>query len=52
MPAIEAVGIESVRDALRNRDALRSVVGPMCVPGLGIRIASELGWVTAARRGD
>ncbi len=43
-PAIEAVGIDAVREGLRE------VIGPMYVQGLGIRIASEFGWVTAARR--
>jgi hypothetical protein len=28
-------------------DALREVVEPMHVPGIGIRITSELGWITA-----
>jgi hypothetical protein len=27
--------------------ALREVIEPMHIPGIGIRIASELGWITA-----
>lgn len=45
-PAIEAVGIDAVSEALRE------VIDPLYVEGLGIRIASEFGWVTAARRHD
>jgi len=41
VPAIRAVGLDHFRDALR------SVIEPMHVPGVGIRIASELGWITA-----
>ncbi|HUI02963.1 MAG TPA: class I SAM-dependent methyltransferase [Acidimicrobiales bacterium] len=43
-PAIEAVGLDAVRAALRE------VIEPMQVPDVGIRIASEFAWITAARR--
>jgi SAM-dependent methyltransferase len=43
VPAIDAVGLDAFRDALRD------VIGPMHVPGVGIRITSELGWITADR---
>jgi ubiquinone/menaquinone biosynthesis C-methylase UbiE len=43
-PAIETIGIDAFRDALRE------VVEPMLVQGLGIRIRSELGWITAQTR--
>lgn len=41
VPAIDAVGLEPFCDALRE------VIGPMHVDGVGIRVASELGWVIA-----
>lgn len=41
VPAIEAVGHEVFCDALRD------VIEPMHVHGIGIRLTSELGWVTA-----
>jgi ubiquinone/menaquinone biosynthesis C-methylase UbiE len=41
VPAIEAIGLDAFCAELRE------VFEPMCVPGEGIRIASELGWVTA-----
>jgi SAM-dependent methyltransferase len=43
MPAIEAVGREAFCDALRE------VVEPMHVPGVGVRLTSELGWIIADR---
>lgn len=43
IPAINAVG----RDAFV--EALREVIEPLHVPGIGVRIASEFGWVTAER---
>ena len=44
VPAIRAVGLDHFGDALR------SVVEPMHVPGVGIRITSEFGWITARTR--
>ena len=41
VPAIAAVGHDAFCDVLRD------VVGPYDVPGIGVRISSELGWVTA-----
>jgi SAM-dependent methyltransferase len=41
VPAIEAIGHDAFCDALRE------VVGPMSDPRIGVRIPSELGWVTA-----
>jgi SAM-dependent methyltransferase len=41
VPAIEAVGFESFCDALRE------VIEPLHVDGVGVRVCSELGWVTA-----
>lgn len=41
VPAIEAVGLDAFSGALRE------VIEPMHVPGVGIRITSELGWITA-----
>jgi SAM-dependent methyltransferase len=41
IPAIEAVGYEAFCDALRE------VIEPLHVDGLGIRISSEFGWITA-----
>ncbi len=41
VPAIQAVGLDVFCDGLRE------VIGPMHVPGVGIRISSELGWITA-----
>jgi SAM-dependent methyltransferase len=41
VPAVRAVGYDSFCAALRE------AIGPMDVPGLGIRIASEFGWITA-----
>lgn len=45
VPAIKAVGINAFSAALRD------VIEPLHVPGAGIRIASELGWITAQRTG-
>jgi ubiquinone/menaquinone biosynthesis C-methylase UbiE len=44
IPAIRAVGLDEFRDALR------SVIEPMHTPGVGVRITSEIGWVTACSR--
>lgn len=44
VPAINAVG----RDAFIA--SLREVIAPLHVPGLGIRVASEFGWITAERQ--
>jgi SAM-dependent methyltransferase len=44
VPAIRAVGLGDFCDALR------SVIEPMHVPGVGIRITSEFAWVTARSR--
>jgi SAM-dependent methyltransferase len=41
VPAIDAVGLDTFCDTLR------AVIEPMHVPGIGIRITSELGWITA-----
>ncbi len=41
VPAIQATGLSAFCDALR------SVLEPMHVPGVGIRITSEFAWVTA-----
>ena len=41
VPAIEAVGFDTFCDALRE------VIGPLHVVGVGIRITSELSWITA-----
>ena len=41
VPAIDAVGLD------RFCDALRDVIGPLHVDGVGIRLTSELGWVIA-----
>jgi ubiquinone/menaquinone biosynthesis C-methylase UbiE len=41
VPAIDAVGHDAFCESLRE------VIEPMRVPGLGIRITSELGWITA-----
>jgi hypothetical protein len=41
VPAIEAVGYEEFCEALTE------VVAPLYVDGLGVRITSEFGWVTA-----
>ena len=41
IPAIESVGYDAFCDVLRG------VVAPHDVPGIGVRISSELGWVTA-----
>jgi ubiquinone/menaquinone biosynthesis C-methylase UbiE len=43
VPAIRAVGLDAFLAALRE------VIEPMHVPGVGVRITSELGWVTADR---
>jgi len=40
VPAIRAVGFE------RFCEALQGVLAPMHIPGLGIRVASEFGWIT------
>jgi ubiquinone/menaquinone biosynthesis C-methylase UbiE len=44
VPAIRAVGLDGFCDALRG------VIEPMHVPGVGIRIASEFDWITARTR--
>ncbi len=44
VPAIRAVGLDGFRDALR------SVIEPLHVPGVGIRITSEFDWITAYSR--
>jgi hypothetical protein len=41
VPAIEAVGLDAFRMALRE------VMAPLCAPGIGIRVSSEFGWITA-----
>lgn len=41
VPAIEAVGYEAFCDALQG------IIGPLDDPRAGVRITSELGWVTA-----
>jgi SAM-dependent methyltransferase len=41
VPAIDAVGFESFCEALRD------VFEPLQVDGVGIRVTSELGWITA-----
>ncbi len=41
VPAIEAVGYDTFCGELRD------VVGPMFDPSVGVRVSSELGWVTA-----
>ncbi len=41
VPAIDAVGYDNF---CRELD---SVIAPLCEPGLGVRIASEFGWITA-----
>ena len=41
IPAIETVGYDAFRDALRE------VMAPFTSDGVGIRISSELGWITA-----
>ena len=41
VPAIEEVGFDTFCDALRD------VIEPMQVAGVGIRVTSELGWVVA-----
>lgn len=43
VPAIDAIGLDAFCDALRE------VIEPLHVPGVGIRITSELGWITAER---
>ena len=40
-PAVQAVGLERVVDAIR------AAIEPLSTEGLGVRIVSELGWVTA-----
>ena len=44
IPAIEAVGLDAFSDALH------AVMEPMEVPGIGIRISSEFGWINAVAR--
>ena len=44
VPAIRAIGLDGFCDALR------SVIGPLHVPGIGIRISSEFDWITACSR--
>jgi hypothetical protein len=47
VPAIQAAGHGPFCQALRD------VIEPLHIPGAGIRIASELGWITAElRTGD
>ncbi len=41
VPAIDAVGFDTFCDALRE------VIEPLHADGVGVRVASELGWVTA-----
>ena len=41
VPAVEAVGYEEFCEALAE------VISPLYVDGLGVRITSEFGWVTA-----
>jgi SAM-dependent methyltransferase len=41
IPAIEAVGLDAFCMALRE------VMAPLCAPGIGIRVSSEFGWITA-----
>jgi SAM-dependent methyltransferase len=41
IPAIQSVGLDAFREALRE------VIEPLFVPDVGIRITSELGWITA-----
>ena len=41
VPAIDAVGLDTFCDALRG------VIEPLHVDGVGIRVTSELGWITA-----
>jgi SAM-dependent methyltransferase len=43
VPAIEAVGFDTFCGALR------AVIEPLCANGIGVRITSELGWITASR---
>lgn len=43
VPAINSVGREAFTDSLRE------VIEPLHVPGLGVRIDSEFGWITAER---
>ena len=43
VPAIESVGYEEFCEHLAD------VISPLCVDGLGVRITSEFGWVTARR---
>ena len=46
VPAIQATGYGPFCQALRE------VTGPSDIPGAGIRIASELGWITVELRTD
>ena len=41
VPAIDAVGLDKFCDALRE------VIEPLQVDGIGVRVSSELGWITA-----
>ena len=41
VPAIEAVGFDAFCDAMHD------VIEPMHTPGVGVRITSQLGWITA-----
>jgi hypothetical protein len=43
VPAIQAAGFGPFCEALRE------VIEPLHIPGVGIRIASEFGWITAER---
>jgi SAM-dependent methyltransferase len=43
IPPIEAIGYEALCDSLSE------VLAPLCDDAIGIRISSELGWVTAER---
>jgi hypothetical protein len=42
VPAIEAVGYEAFCEALRE------VISPLCDRDVGVRIASEFGWIVAS----
>ncbi len=44
VPAIESIGYDGFCAALRD------VVEPMCDPDVGVRVTSDLGWVTARPR--
>ncbi|HZD64580.1 MAG TPA: class I SAM-dependent methyltransferase [Acidimicrobiales bacterium] len=54
--ALAAAGpsVPAIRQAGRQAfcDALRDVIAPMAAPGIGVRIASELGWITVTATTD